>query len=231
MAIFCARIKSTIRKRLKNNIDEDSIEPRIVQIPLVTTEQACEQRNDDEEGFLSISFPDPSAPIPTSERLFQIGSWPAWKRQHFPRLTGSDSGLRAWVLERLPDPTPFKSIRRTEDILAALDFSYENCISEGPHRSEHSGSVLYCTSLDRMAKFGCCLLCKSIAGTIRYGFPSLEPWSRFEKVVIWCAEWGNLEADEVIEAVVAEAFQDGIVFLTIGEEATQLRIILEQANK
>jgi hypothetical protein len=93
-----------------------------------------------------------SAPIQASERLGHIGSWPAWKRLLDSRRTGGTLLYRSWVLRRVPNPTPFRFLSRVEDVLAALEFSYQNCIFEGPHRSEHPKSILHCTSLDKNRK-------------------------------------------------------------------------------
>lgn len=221
MACCCSRVKSTIRQLFINNRNEQSIDLGLVQRSPISTAKVHKARNDGhEDDSLSRSFADISAPNAASERLCNIGSWPAWKRQLDSGRIGSSARSISWVLERVPDPTPFQSIRKLEGLLAALESSYKNCIFEGPYRSEHEGSVL-CTSLDRIARFGCCSLCKSIAGTVRSGFPLLEPCSRFEEVVIWCAEWGDLEANEFNKGVVAKAIQSGTVFLTIGEQATE----------
>lgn len=223
MACCCSRVKSTIRELFINNRNEQNIDLGTAQRSPISTAKGHEARNDGHgEDSLSGSFADFPAPIAASEKLPNIGSWPAWKPQLNLRRTGSSVQSRSWVLERAPDPTPFESIRKLEDLLATLEFSYENCIFEGPYRSEHPGSVL-CTSLDRIARLGFCSLCTSIAGTVRSGFPLLEPCSRLEEVVIRCAEWGNLEADEFNKGVVAKAIQSGTVFLTIGEEAMEFR--------
>lgn len=232
MACCCSRVKSIIRELFTNNRNEQNIDLGTAQRSPISTAEGREARNDGhEENFLSRSFADFPAPIPASERLHNIGSWPTWKRQLNSRRTGSSGQSRSWVLERVPDPTPFESIQKLEDLLAALESSYENCIFEGLCRSEHSESVLYSTTLNQIAKFGCCSLCKSIAGTVRSGFPSLEPYSRYKKVVMWCADWGSLKADEANEAVVAKAFQEGNVFLTIGEEVPKLLEVFGPANK
>jgi hypothetical protein len=54
-----------------------------------------------------------------------------------------------------------------------------------------------------------------------------------EKVVIWCSEWGNLEADGANEAVVAKTFEEGVAFWTIDERShiTELIQALNSANK
>lgn len=234
MGCCCSRVKSTIRQLFMNNKNEHSIDSGMVQRSPLSIGRVYEARNDgDGEGFLSGSFADFSAPVPASEKLCHIGSWPAWKRQLDSRLGGSIVPSMSWILKRVPDPSPFESLRKLEDLLAALEFSYDNCIFEGPYRSGHPDSVLYCTSIGRIAKFGCCPQCKSIAGTVRSDFPHtlLEPYSRNKEVVIWCADWGSLEADEANEAVVAKAFQDGSYFLTIGENVPKLLEMFESANE
>lgn len=173
----------------------------------------------DEEGLASTR--NRFSSIPASEKLQHIGSWPAWKQSHYPRLRLTKLLTRSWVLKRIPDPTPFMSLRRTKTILAALEFSYKNCIFEGPYWSEHPGSVLYCTRLDRIAKFGCCGLCKSVARTIRSEFSVPSSPSSSREVVIWCANRGALDADEANESVVAKTFQNGGVFLTKGRHIAE----------
>lgn len=231
MACCCSRVKSSIRRLFISNRNEQSVNLDTVQRSPISTAGVQEANNDGhEDSPLSRSFADFSAPILTSERLCNIGSWPAWKRQLDSGRNESGVLSISWILERIPDPTPFESIREVEDLLAALEFSYENCIFEGPHRSARPTSV-YCTSLDRMARFGCCSLCKSIAGTIRSGFPLLEPCSDYEQVVIWCTEWGILEAAEFNKRAIAKAIQHGRVVLTIGEEATEFRKFWNKLTK
>lgn len=201
MASFRLKVKSYFGKLLRNN-------------------------DHDEEGFLGTSSPS----IPASETLDQIGSWPVWKRQLDSQQTEFGLPTPSWVLQRIPDPTPFMSSMTTEGILADLEYSYENCIFEGPYRPKHPGSVLYCTVLGKIAKFACCHLCQSIARTVRSEFPVLASSQSPLEVVIWCADWGNLEANEANVAIVAKAFHNDGVFLTRGEDITEPRKIFEEAD-
>lgn len=106
--------------------------------------------------------------------------------------------------------------------MAALDYSYQHCIFEGPYRSENPDSVLYHTPLDRIAKFSCCSRCVAVVGTAKTEFPILASQSPSMEVVIWCASWGDLEEDESHVAVVAKCLQEGGVFLTRGEIVKEL---------
>lgn len=57
----------------------------------------------------------------------------------------------------------------------------------------------------------------------------VEPYySRSQKVVIWCSDSGSLEVNGIDERVVAKAFQDGTLFLTIGEKGSKLSRVQSQ---
>lgn len=212
MASFRSKVKSYIGKLIRSNRNEENVEIGVVRSPPGGADEAREAHDDHNgEDFLRTSSPS----IPASERLDRIGSWPVWKRKLDTQQTESGIPTRSWVLQRIPDSTPFMSLMKTEDLLAALEQSYENCIFEGPYRSEHPGSVLYCTVLNRIAEFGCCPLCKSVAQTVRSEFPVRALSLSFE-VVVWCADWGILETDEAKVAIVAKTFQNDGVFLTRG---------------
>lgn len=210
MTFCCSTLKSIIAKVFLHKSNHDNFELDAVHIPPVRSDEtpgSC----DDGDGFGSFSNS-----IPASERLDHIASWPDLKRRLSSRNATSNSSNRAWLLKRVPNRSLFKSYQKTEDIVAALDFSYQHCIFEGPCRSENPVSVLYHTPLDQIAKFGCCPQCISVTGTVKSEFPILA-YSPSMEVVIWCADWGNLEADKSHVAAVAKTLQNGGVFVTRGE--------------
>lgn len=211
------KVKLHIDKLLRNNKSEEDVGLGVVETstPPICTNEVHEARSDDRQGYSRglLAYLSPSIPAPG--RLDHIGSWPAWRQQLDLHRTGYRTLSRSWVLERIPDPTPFRFLKETEDIMAALALSYKNCIFEGPGWSSNPGSVLHWTRLGRIPRFGCCPLCKSVATTVRFK-SSVQTSSSSREVVIWCADWGSFEQDESNVAVVAKAFQNRGVFLTKG---------------
>lgn len=224
-------LKATVRKTLVkihiNNENEDSGEAGVVQRPPVSIVEA----HDDGASACSTTsrgFGFAPAFITDSERIGHrnpwLEPWPSWmpKPKPKPKPLHTVWGILTKALKiafwpfRITINIAVKPIRVVIGIRADLKFSHDNCIFKGPNLSEHSDSVLYRTSLNRIAKFGCCSLCESIAGTIRSEFPILSSKSPSMEVVVWSTGWGDLKANEANTTIVAQAFQKGGIFLTRG---------------
>lgn len=115
---------------------------------------AVHSKGDDFQDFSSVNISKSSTPIQAVERLDHIRSWPAWKCSLDSRRRDSGPLDMSWILDRLPNPTPFESMWNVEQIMMALKSSYQNCIFEGRHRSQNPTSALYRTTLDKIAKSG-----------------------------------------------------------------------------
>lgn len=125
MTFCCSTLKSIIAKVLLHKSNDNNFELDAAHIPPVRSDEPPGSCDDgDGSGIFSNS-------IPASKRLDHIASWPDLKRRLSSRNTTSNSLNRAWLLKRIPNRSLFKSYQKTEEIVAALDFSYQHCIFEG----------------------------------------------------------------------------------------------------
>lgn len=225
-----AIVIKTLGKIHINNENEDSVEAGVVQRPPVNTEEARKARNDGGDACSTAmrGFGFAPAFVTDSERIGHrnpwLEPWPSWmpKPKPKPKLLHTIWRIVTKALEtafwpfRITMSIVVSPIRVVIGMLADLRFSHDNCIFKGPHLSENSDSVLYCTNLNRIAIFGCCSLCESVAGTIRSEFPALSSTLPSMEVVVWSTGWGDLKADEANTVLVAQAFQKGGILFTRG---------------
>lgn len=132
-----SRVKSIIQNLHLSKSDDDNLKSERAQESDIDYYQKrieyhvkhdAHSEGDDSQEFSAVNTSKSSASIHDFERLDHLRSWPAWKCLLDSRCRDSGPLDMSWILDRLPNPTPFDSMWNVEQIMMALESLCQNCI-------------------------------------------------------------------------------------------------------